>query len=415
LTSSLPNEDPARIDRTVAIRILPAAERAIREGHPWLFETSVTSESHAAPAGATAVVFDRKNRFLAAGLFDPNGPIRVRLLVHLEPDRIGSELFRKRLHSALERRRGILSADTTAMRILHGENDRMPGIVADLYADTVVLKIYSAAWIPHLESLVPLLREAVGAERILALASRGVREGPGGPAFPQGGRALAGPPPESGIPFLESGLHFEAHPLEGHKTGFYLDQRENRRRLERGMEGGRTLNVFSYSGAFSVYAARGGAEEVVDVDRAGPALDQARRHFLLNREDPGVGRCRHGTREGDAFTVLQELVRRGEVFQTVIVDPPSFASRASQRDRALAAYGRLTGLAVRLLDGGGLLVQASCSARVEADAFQRTVEAAARATGRPLVEVERTGHPPDHPVGFPEGAYLKCLWGRISG
>jgi 23S rRNA (cytosine1962-C5)-methyltransferase len=149
------------------------------------------------------------------------------------------------------------------------------------------------------------------------------------------------------------------------------------------------------------------------VDQAAPALAQARRHFDLNGTDPSIASCRHRTVQGDAFEVMGDRARAGEHFDIVVVDPPSFARAARHRPRALRAYGKLTSLAVRLVRPGGLLVQASCSSRIGREEFFEEVLSAARAQGRPLREVERTGHPPDHPVSFPEGEYLKCLWARV--
>ncbi len=416
---ALPEPDAS----SVAIRVRPAAERALRDGHPWLFEGGVASESRNAPPGTVGVVFDRKNRFLAAGLLDPESPIRVRLLVHGEPAQIGEELFHSRIRNALARRSEVASHGTTGFRAIHGENDGLPGLVADLYDRALVLRVETAAWLPHLRTLLAPLRALLAPDRVFLLASRPARRSPvcppelaelGGAELRVSEEALGTDPsgPNSGLPFVETGLHFEAHPFVGQKTGFYLDQRENRRRLEGEVRGGRILNVFSYTGAFSVYAARAGAEEAVDVDRAEPALRQAERHFKLNREDPGVAACRHRTIAGDAFAVMEELGKRGEEFDTVVVDPPSFTRSAAHRDRALRAYGRLTRLALPLLSPGGLLVQASCSSRAEPEAFYAAVENAVRAARRAMETPVHTGHPADHPVGFPEGTYLKCLWAR---
>lgn len=398
----------------LALRVRPAAERALRMGHPWLFEESITSSSREGGAGDVAVVFDGKGRFLAAGLLDPENTIRVRVLVHRDPAEIGPELFRARIAEALRLRSEVASHQTTAFRVLNGGNDGMPGLVADLYDRTVVLEVFSAGWLPHLRSVLPAVRDLLAPERVLLLLADRVAGVPGCPEDVREGGLLSGPPSDDGIPFLETGLRFEAHPFAGHKTGFYLDQRANRRRLEQRVAGARVLNVFSYTGGFSLYAARGGAREVVSVDQAAPALTQARRHFELNRSDPGVAACRHRTVEGDAFEVMEQMGSRGERFDAVVIDPPSFARSTRHRPQALRAYGKLTHLALPLLRAGGLLVQASCSSRIDRDEFFAAVVDAARGAGRPLEQVERTGHPPDHPISFAEGAYLKCLWARVS-
>ncbi len=408
-----PESLPRPAERAVAVRVRPAAERALRSGHPWLFEESITSISREADPGDVAVVFDGKNRFLAAGLYDPDDLIRVRVLAHREPEEIGPDMFRRRVEAALRLRSDVVSPETTGYRILSGENDAMPGLVVDQYGGTLVMELFTAAWLPRLRAIVPVLEELLGAERILLLVSNRVAASPACPAGATDGAVLRGSEPDDGVPFLETGLRFEAHPFEGHKTGFYLDQRENRRRLEPRTSGARVLNVFSYTGAFSLYAARGGASEVVSVDRAAPALAQARRHFELNARDGNVAACRHRTVEGDAFEVMEALDGDRERFDVVVIDPPSFARAARHREKAIAAYRALTSLALPLVRPGGLLVQASCSSRVGADEFFDAVGDAARGAGRPLQEIERTGHPSDHPVTFPEGAYLKCLWARV--
>lgn len=419
-----PDDLPPIERKPIAIRVHPAAERAIRSGHPWLFEAGIVSESHTGIPGTVAVAFDRKNRFLAAGLYDPRASIRVRILVHERPSPIGQPLFQKRIREALSRRHQIPSRSTTGFRILHGENDGMPGMVADLYNRTLVLKAYTPAWLPHLEGLVSSFRKLLAPERIFLLVSRIVTEDPYCPTklIEAGGVGVhfdatrAGSDEvdkESSISFLETGLKLEAHPFQGHKTGFYLDQRENRVKLERMRDPGRVLDVFSHTGGFGLYAARGGAREVISVDASEPALAQARRHFELNRSEVGIAACSHRTIQGDAFEVMDALRRGNERFDTVVVDPPSFTRNATHRTRALDAYGALTSQALGLLNPGGLLVQASCSSRVESTAFYSRVERVAGEVGRSFDHIEHSCHPSDHPVGFPEGAYLKCLWGRL--
>jgi 23S rRNA (cytosine1962-C5)-methyltransferase len=391
----------------------PPAERALRGGHPWLFSDSIVSTSGAPAAGDVAVVFDGRKHFLAAGLYDPESPIRVRVLVHDTPAEIGAGLFRERIATALRARSELWSAQTTAFRVLNGEGDGMPGLVADLYDRTLVLQLFTGAWIPHLRDLVPVLHELLAPERVLLLVAGRVAASDACPTELAGGAVLAGEAPGGGVPFLETGLHFEAHPFEGHKTGFYLDQRANRRRLARHTSGARVLNVFSYTGAFSVHAARGGAHEVVSVDRSAPPLAQAERHFELNRSDAAIAACRHRTVVGDAFEVMEAMGRDRERFDVVVVDPPSFTRAARHERGAIAAYRALTGLALPLLRPGGLLVQASCSSRVGREAFFTAVLGAAAAAGRSPTSHERTGHPVDHPFTFPEAEYLKCIWARM--
>jgi len=382
--------------------------------------------------GQVGVVFDRKGRFLAAGLLDPEGPIRLRVLVHGQAATIGPALFRERLERALATRVALLGdRQTTGVRLLSGENDGMPGLVADRYGDVVVLKVYSLCWAPWLDDLAELFQKRLGATEIRVLAARRVSSALSAPEVLrrpsrldlEGATVDTGAPDEP-ILFREAGLLFEAHPGLGHKTGFYLDQRDNRARVEawvrteldsparRRRPGFRALNVFSYSGGFSLAAARGGATEVVSVDASGPALQQAARHFELNAEDPRIAACQHQTRRGDAFQILEDLALAGERFDLVVMDPPSFAKEKSQVRPALSAYQRLTRLGLGVLERGGLLVQASCSTRVSDEDFFTAIHGAARRAGRPLTDLERTGHPVDHPVTTAEGAYLKALFAR---
>jgi 23S rRNA (cytosine1962-C5)-methyltransferase len=214
--------------------------------------------------------------------------------------------------------------------------------------------------------------------------------------------------------FLENGLCFEADPIRGQRTGFYLDQRDNRARVEKLADGKTVLNVFAYTGGFAVYAARGGASHILSVDASAPALQVATRNLARNRRMPAVAAASHDILVGDAFKVLPRLAEDGRRFDMVIVDPPAFAQKAEQEAQALSAYARLTRLSLGVLQSGGILVQASCSSRVSAETFFETVHHAAVRAGRPLRELERTAHALDHPIGFKEGAYLKCLFAIAS-
>jgi 23S rRNA (cytosine1962-C5)-methyltransferase len=224
------------------------------------------------------------------------------------------------------------------------------------------------------------------------------------------GSMLGGPRPQAGVLFSENGLRFEADVLHGQKTGFFLDQRDNRASVGRLAAGLRTLNVFAYSGGFSLYAARGGAPEVLSLDASAPALASAERNFALNRHLPSVAASRHTLLAADAFTSLADLYQSGRRFDLVIVDPPAFAKQEREISGALRAYSRLTELALGVLAPNGTLVMSSCSSRVSAPAFFAAVNRAAVEAGRPLREIDRTGHPIDHPARFPEGEYLKCLF-----
>ncbi len=406
---------PAPDPRPIAVRVTSAAERALRADHPWLFERSIRQQSRAGNPGDLAVVFDRRNRFLAVGLYDPTSIIRVRLLQHREPAPIDQAWFRRCVAASVRRRDPLRQAqETTGYRLIHGGNDGLPGLVADQYERTLVIKLYTPAWLPHLHHVQTALLDGTPAERLILRFGRAAQDHPQHLHGLQDGALLHGPPLDGPVRFWENGLRFEADPIHGQKTGFFLDQRENRARVTPLVRGKAVLDVFAYSGPFSLYAARGGARSVVSLDGSRPALEAAARNLALNRAIPAVAAVQHEMLAEDAFQGLERLGRAGRRFDLVIVDPPAFARSQAQVSGALAAYERLTRLAVGVLGSGGILVQASCSSRIGADAFFAAIHRAAREARRQLHEIERTGHPLDHPVGFKEGAYLKCLFARVS-
>lgn len=402
---------PRPSERRLALRVSPAAERALRGGHPWLYAGAIEQQSHEGQPGDLGVVFDRKRRFLAVGLYDPLSPIRLRVLQQGRPAPIDQDWFAARLGAALALRESLArDPRTTGYRLVHGENDGLPGLVVDRYDQTAVLKLYTAAWAPHLPDLLAALRGQLPAQRLVLRLSRDVAAQPAHLYGLQPGQVLAGPPLSGPVAFLENGLRFSADVVAGQKTGFFFDHRDNRSRVEGLAAGQRVLNVFAYTGAFSLYAARGGSPAVTSVDLSQPALSAAVEQFALNQDKPGVAAAEHELLAGDAFQTLQTLASSGRQFDMVIVDPPTFARRQAELPRALSAYRRLVHGALAVLRPGGTLVMASCTARMTAEQFFETVHEAAREAGRPLAEIERTGHPLDHPVTFPEGAYLKCLF-----
>ena len=394
------------------LRVTAAAETAVRSGHPWVYSDSIHESNHAGQTGELAVIYDRKDRFLAVGLFDPDSPIRVRILHAGKPQTIDLAWWEARLEQALARRRDWFDAQTTGYRLIHGESDGWPGLVLDRYDTTLVLKLYTAAWLPWLDETLALLKENVPCERIVLRLSRNMERRPlarrvGEIIFY--GHAV----PEAGAPviFLESGLRFEADVLRGQKTGFFLDQRENRREVETLARGRRVLNAFSFSGGFSVYAARGGAAAVTDLDISAHALAAAQRNFALNQNFPGVAACHHDTAQGDAFEWLAASAAK---FDLVVLDPPSLAKRATEQAGALRAYERLATLGIARLAPDGILVAGSCSAHVPAEEFFEVIRRAAAKSGRKFAELKTLRHPPDHPATFKEGEYLKVIYLKFA-
>jgi 23S rRNA (cytosine1962-C5)-methyltransferase len=398
------------------LRITAAAENAVRFGHPWIFCDSVLDSNRAGQTGELAVIYDRKDCFLAVGLFDPDSPIRVRILHSGKSQTIDRAWWQARLEQAIARRHDLFDAQTTGYRLIHGESDGWPGLVLDRYDTTLVLKLYTAAWLPRLDDTLALFKENVPGERIVLRLSRNIqsfaehRAPPrrdGEIIFSKQAETVLGAP----VIFLESGLRFEADVLRGQKTGFFLDQRENRREVETLAPGRRVLNAFSFSGGFSVYAARGGATAVTDLDISAHALAAAQRNFALNQNFPGVAACHHDTVQGDAFEWLAASTAK---FDLVVLDPPSLAKRTTEREGALRAYERLATLGIARLAPGGILVAGSCSARVPAEDFFQVVRRAAVKSGRKFTELKTLRHPPDHPVAFKEGEYLKVIYLKFA-
>ena len=413
INHTLPHADAPQVK---AVRLLPKGLLAVRKKHPWIFEDSLSKTPDGARPGDIAVLFDDRKK-LGAGILDPFSEIRIRVLAWgAKAPEVGSALFEELAAKAALRRAGLFGPETNAYRLVNGESDGFSGLMADRYADVLALKVYTAAWLPYLGNVTDALCAAnPGLTRLAVRFSREVSALPPEIRFHLEDGTLFGPPDWDGrVLFLENSLKFEADVKAGQKTGFFLDQRENRAKvgeLAKGMK--KVLNVFSYSGGFSLYAARSGAEEVTDIDFSKQAIAASVRNFELNQNFPGVASCRHRGIADDAFHAMKALEEKGELFELVIVDPPSFAKSSAERANALNSYTRLASLAVRLLRKNGILVFASCSSRIVADELFEEVHKAARNAGRPLQEFERRAEAPDHPADFRESHYLKCLYARV--
>jgi 23S rRNA (cytosine1962-C5)-methyltransferase len=398
-----------------ALELRKDLSRHLRAGHPWVFRKAVEKAPRDLPAGAVVDVVEQ-GRFVARGYYDPLSAIAVRILTRDAAEAVDAALWRNRVARAAALRAELVSG-TTGFRLVHGESDGLPGVVVDRYGSFAVLKLYSAGLTPWRGDIVEAVRAAAGAGGPPLAGVYGRDEIPHDEedeAAEPKGRALWGAEPPERIEIDEHGMKLLVDVRRGQKTGLFLDQRENRR-LVRQLARGRAeaLNCFSYTGGFSVAAALGGARHVVSVDVDRDAVALARDNFRLNGLDPAD----HAFAAEDAFDLLAALKRQGRRFGLVICDPPAFAKSQKAVEAALAGYASLNRAALAVLAPGGLLVTASCSARVSAEQFFDAVREAAFKSRVELQLVEERRQPPDHPVSpqFREGRYLKCLvYRRVS-
>lgn len=401
---------PAPPANRLRLRVTAAAEKHVRAGHPWVFSDSVREQNRAGAAGELAVIFDRNDKFLAVGFFDPESPIRVRVLHVGKPLTVDAEFWRGRLDAALKRRERLFDANTTGYRLINGESDGWPGLVLDRYDTTLVLKIYTTAWVERLEEITALVRAQLKPERLVLRWSRNIEAAvkrARNSSSARNDQEHAEPELCTPVVFAENGIRFEADVWKGQKTGFFLDQRENRRLVESLARGRTVLNAFSFSGGFSLYAARGGAKWVTDLDISKHALDSAKRNLALNSGDAAIAACRHESVQADVFEWLAGNEKRK--FDLIILDPPSLAKREAERAGAIRAYAKLAESGLNHLSPGGILVACSCSAHVTAEEFFDAVRQAARASGRRFTELQTTRHAPDHHATFTEAEYLKGI------
>ena len=407
--SSAPAAPPSPKDqRPLRLRVSPKAESILRAGHPWIFAQSIRDQNRTGDVGELAVVYDRKNAFLAVGLFDPTSPIRFRALHIGKPRQVTDAFWGEQLERAVEKRIGLFGTDTTGFRWINGESDGWPGLVLDRYDQVLVLKVYTAAWLPWLDQILATVTSRLQPKQIVLRLARNTQEVARDSFGRTDGTVIFGKPLQGPVLFLETGLQFEADVLRGQKTGFFLDQRENRRKVESLAHARTVLNAFSFSGGFSLYAARGGATSVTDLDISAHALAAGRRNFSLNSSERLVRECTREEIQADAFDWLSRNPSRK--FDFVILDPPSLAKRESERTGAMAAYGRLASLGLAHLNPGGLLLACSCSAHVSDKEFFQAVSSTAASSERRFKELARAGHALDHPATIPEAAYLKAIY-----
>lgn len=400
---------PVQSTQRLAVKLKPAAERMVKKRHPWVFEGGITKLSQLGKAGDLAIIYDnKKNKFLACGLYDPHSPIRVKVLQFHKPATIDKTWFATKIQAAYAKRAALLATDTNSYRLIYGENDGLPSLVADVYKHIVVVKLYSPIWFPYLNDLLPLLQDISQTQTIVLRLSRLLQQQPNALGL-YDGQVLVGELDDEVVVFKEHGVQFSANVIHGHKTGYFLDHRHNRLKVGNLSINKTVLDVFSYAGGFSVHALAKGAAEVTSIDISAQALQMAVQNAALN---PHTGQ--HHTLAIDAFKGLENLIQQQKHYDIVVIDPPSFAKKEIEVAGALNSYKRLAALGIQLVKKGGLLILASCTARIKAADFFSAVENSLKASGRPFQIQEKTYHDIDHPVEFPEGAYLKCAYYLIQ-
>ena len=386
-----------------SIRLLPGKERSLMRRHPWVFAGSVARGK--ADPGETVRVESSDGQFLAWGAYSPSSSIRVRAWSFLEAERIDAAFLLRRVQRAVSLR-ARLPIHSTGVRLVHGEADGLPGLVVDRYADTLSVQFSSAGTERWKETLIEALMAATGAARLYERSDANVRELEGLPA--QTGWLRGGG--DTQVQIAEHQWQLTLDVAQGHKTGFYLDQRDNRAAFARwvqqlGLKD--VLNCFCYTGGFTVAALAGGAQRVTSVDSSGPALERVQAHVQLNGFDLAASTCL----DADVNAYLRASLEAGRRFDAIVLDPPKFAPTAAHAERAARAYKDINRLAFKLLAPGGLLLTFSCSGGISADLFHKIVAGAAadaRADGAILQRLEGAC---DHPttMEFPEGEYLKGL------
>ena len=398
----------------------PGKEKSALRRHPWLFSGAVAQLDGRARPGDTVDVVSHEGRPLGRAAWSPASQIRARIWSFDAAESIDHAFFKRRVAASVARRNALPElAGQQGLRLIHAESDGLPGVIADRYGDTVVLQLTTAGADKWRGAIADSLLRATGCARIYERSDVEVRKLEGLEAvtgwlrnapLPPGGGGAGG----EGEPLVidENGVRMAVDIVGGHKTGFYLDQRENRRRVAELARGRRVLNCFCYTAGFSLQALAGGAREVVSVDSSGPALATAQRNLALN---PQLDAARAIWREADVFAELRSLRAAGERFDLVILDPPKFANTAAHAERAARAYKDINLLGLQLLAPGGLLMTYSCSGGIGAELFARILAGAALdAGGSTKMSARIVQHlhgAADHPVdlAFPEGEYLKGL------
>lgn len=392
--------------------LLPGKERsAFKLHHPWLFAGAVGRLEGRARPGDTVEVLADNLRPLGRAAYSPRSQIRARFWTFDCAESVDDAFFKRRIACAVARRQALPELrGQQALRLIHAESDGLPGVIADQYGDSVVVQLTSAGADKWRKAIVAGLVKATGCARIYERSDSDVR---GLEGLEPATGWLHGAAPDSQLTIDEDGVRLTVDIVGGHKTGFYLDQRDNRALLGQLVAGREVLNCFCYTGGFSLQALAGGATAVLSIDSSGPALQQARTSLALN---PQLSSDRAEWLEADVFFALRDFRKQGRLFDLIVLDPPKFAPSAAHAERAARAYKDINVLGFRLLRPGGLLMTYSCSGGIGLDLFQKIVAGAALDAGREARIVRRLTGSADHPVAlnFPEGEYLKGLLVQVD-
>ncbi|EPR70734.1 LSU methyltransferase RlmI [Winogradskyella psychrotolerans RS-3] len=396
------------VPKRLAVKLNAKGEQFVVKGHPWVFSNSIVKINDEAETGDLAIIFSKnKNKVVGLGLYDADSPIRIKIIHNADIKvEVNAAFFHHKIVLAFKKRSELLLTNTNSYRLLFGENDGFPGLIADVYDSVLVVKVYSEIWLPYLKPILESLQQISKAETMVMRLSRSLQHSDKHAL--KDGEVIYGTLDNEVVKFVEHGVNFSANVIKGHKTGYFLDHRDNRRRVGELSKGKSVLDVFSYAGGFSVHALAKGATDVTSLDISKQALDMARENGKLNAYTG-----QHKTISGDAFAEMKALIAKGKTFDVVVIDPPSFAKQQSEIDLAKKKYAQLAELGEKLTAKNGLLVLASCSSRVLAQAFFDLNSQVLNSQSR-LFETElKTKHDSDHPIAFPEGAYLKCGYYRF--
>lgn len=394
-----------------ALILKPGREKSLRARHPWVFSGAIQRVDGDPLNGETVAVRSADGTFLARAAYSPFSQIRARVWSWTEDEAVDADFFRRRIAAAIKARRTLINTETTnAIRLVHAESDGLPGLVVDCYDRTLVLQVLTAGIERWKDEIADILVDLTGAERVFERSDVDVRKLEG--LAEQRGLLRGGEITEP-LRIVENGLAFEVDVTGGQKTGFYIDQRENRARLKSMAAGRRVLNCFCYTGGFSLYALAGGAAQVISIDSSAEALAGAQHNAALN----GFPADAMEWVEADVFQQLRRYRDSRQSFDLIVLDPPKFAPTAAQVERAARAYKDINLLAFKLLNPGGLLFTFSCSGGVSADLFQKIVAGAALDANVDARIIGQMTQGCDHPVAlhFPEGAYLKGLICQAAG